>query len=566
LSGWRVRLRAGAGGPVLGAGMLIGTEQVLTCAHVVEGYAADGPSGRPGLVADLVGWDGRQVPARVLPGYWVPPTADGSGDVALLELAAPHPPEYGARLWRWPTNRGRPVWTGGFPDDYEDGLWIRATLAGPCGPNGEWIQLDPDATGTIVERGFSGAAVEDEGYVIGMVVARRTRGLPLSYMIPVQSILRHLRVLAAYTAGPPAVDSSVHGEPDSKRLPDDAAATVEFAEQVAAWLSDQRTPAVWWVVAGARDSPRSAVIRRAVALTDREWWHRDAAAGGSPASTVPPVGSIDLAIDVTGLGVADVARQIVRRLRPADALQVSPYDWLRHEAPPVSTVVDGLDAAAAPEALVRQVLAALVGRGGRAMLVLRREPEPALRAALDELAALPAPAVTDRLDRLAGQVDALAAAEQAVELLYARLRPRFPEAVERLAPDVLGGAVASRVALTALRSAAAAGDPDLPAEVAAAEGALARRRQRVADLHAALARLDGQHERIRALRRRLDADSARAAAYGEPDERVPAERELVAAFQDAYDAVWCAPFDVPAATELIRRYEAAVRRRAATRP
>jgi hypothetical protein len=36
----------------------------------------------------------------------------------------------------------------------------------------------------------------------------------------------------------------------------------------------------------------------------------------------------------------------------------------------------------------------------------------------------------------------------------------------------------------------------------------------------------------------------------------------VATFRGAYDAVWCAPFDVPTATELVRRYEAAVRRRA----
>jgi uncharacterized protein YhaN len=148
-----------------------------------------------------------------------------------------------------------------------------------------------------------------------------------------------------------------------------------------------------------------------------------------------------------------------------------------------------------------------------------------------------------------------------VEKLYATVRRRVAGA-----PTPPAGAVTSRLALTALRSAAAAADPDLLADLALAERAVERRRQRAETARSELARLDTRDDRIDELRGRLDAASARAAAGGESAQRDPDERELEAAHQAAYTAVWQAPFDLAAATELIRRYEAAVRRRRRPEP
>ena len=90
---WRVRLRDDDG-EVIGAGMLVGGEHVLTCAHVVVGVTLGVPPAAVGaptvaLTADLVGLpDQPSVPARVVPGGWVPPAEGRSGDVALLRLAS----------------------------------------------------------------------------------------------------------------------------------------------------------------------------------------------------------------------------------------------------------------------------------------------------------------------------------------------------------------------------------------------------------------------------------------------------------------------------------------------
>src|SRR5688572_31447613 len=81
---WRVRIRHGDG-EILGAGVLLGRDTVLTCAHVV-------PADRAVLV-DFVGMPGAApVPARADRRAWIPESGgqgDPSGDVALLRLERP---------------------------------------------------------------------------------------------------------------------------------------------------------------------------------------------------------------------------------------------------------------------------------------------------------------------------------------------------------------------------------------------------------------------------------------------------------------------------------------------
>ncbi|MFD0445862.1 trypsin-like serine protease [Streptomyces indonesiensis] len=83
---WRVRIRSSAG-DVLGAGILLGSETVLTCAHVIPDDGLPVPATE--VLVELVEvHEAQPVPARVADGCWVPQRSDGCGDVALLRLSA----------------------------------------------------------------------------------------------------------------------------------------------------------------------------------------------------------------------------------------------------------------------------------------------------------------------------------------------------------------------------------------------------------------------------------------------------------------------------------------------
>lgn len=101
---WRARIRDG-GDRVLGAGILLGTQHVLTCAHLL----LEGADGAPmkDRTADFVGLPGTPpVQVRIAEGSWVPPLDGGRGDVALLELERPQPDGAGAELHRMPQTWG----------------------------------------------------------------------------------------------------------------------------------------------------------------------------------------------------------------------------------------------------------------------------------------------------------------------------------------------------------------------------------------------------------------------------------------------------------------------------
>jgi hypothetical protein len=153
---WRARIRS-ATGEILGVGVLLGTDRVLTCATPLGGASA-------GLLVDFVGLpDAPPVPARIA-------HEPDQGDVALLVLDQSQPAGLGAMLHRNPLHGGRSVHVYGFPGLAEVGVWIPATLGGYGGAAGEWIQLMMD---TPVAEGFSGAPVVDDqtGRLIGLVVA-----------------------------------------------------------------------------------------------------------------------------------------------------------------------------------------------------------------------------------------------------------------------------------------------------------------------------------------------------------------------------------------------------------
>lgn len=483
--------------------------------------------------------------------HWVPEAEDGSGDLVLLELSVPQPEEFAAPLYRLPPTFGRTVRAFGFPQGLDGGVWVRAALGGPAGPKGEWAQLDPLEDRDAVDRGFSGAGVRDDenGSVIGMVVTRALhRQYRMSFMLPVESILRYLPGLAHRVRGRPAVDPSLSGPVLAES--GSGVGTDGFAEQLAGWLAGKDTRPVWAVVVGDVADAHSCLLRRALALSDREWPGRDAAATRSPAGTVPPVGSVDLAVDATRLTVEEVRARVVDRLRGPVGDRTPPGDWLRSSAPPVRLVVEGVDDADRPEALVTDLLGPLVDRGGRVLLALRRPATPALNAATSSIAAPSTGSLRERLDRLAAEVGSLDRAERDAEELRATLRLRVTPV-----PAVPERAVRFRLIGTALRrelDGPAGGDrAAVAADVGCLERAVERARRTVEAIHRELRGLADEAGTVAELRGLLEVYAARTVDGG-----IAEDEALGAAYRSAHQLVWHAPCDVRAAREAVHAYVA----------
>jgi TIR domain/Trypsin-like peptidase domain/AAA ATPase domain len=180
-----------ATGQVVGAGLLVGEREVLTCAHVVAGALglADDAAEKPQALVSLD--FPRLAPEQLLTArvvLWRPPQADGGGDIAGLELEAD--PPAGAKAA--PLAQVEDLWEHsfrafGFPRGQDTGVWATGRLLGRQVTN--WIQIeDVKETGFAVEPGFSGTPVWDSQIdaVVGMIVAAEKRmNLKTAFAIPV---------------------------------------------------------------------------------------------------------------------------------------------------------------------------------------------------------------------------------------------------------------------------------------------------------------------------------------------------------------------------------------------
>ena len=217
LDGWRARIRDSAG-RVFGAGVLIGPDLVVTCAHVVASALRTSPNGSrpPGPVtvdfptaAHLGGCR-----AVVLDDGWLAMADDYVGDIALLRLEEPRELPV-ARLATCGVPWRRSVRVFGHPrSNAEVGEWATGDMTGTAGPRGEWVQINSQQVGPQIVGGFSGAGVIDEnGAVIGLLVASdnnaTTRG---AWMVTMEAMVRLLPTFSAVagdlvtsTPAPPSV-------------------------------------------------------------------------------------------------------------------------------------------------------------------------------------------------------------------------------------------------------------------------------------------------------------------------------------------------------------------------
>ncbi len=194
---WHVRILDPTGITVSGAGFLVDSRRVVTCAHVVTDAlglteVSNAPPGA--VVIDFPQCKGaRQRTARVIPGSWFP-EREGAGDLAVLEVVGEDITQATPAPLRMAGDTGRRMISVlGHPHGHDFGVWARARLIGRGGPRAQWIQMDAlSHTGKRIQKGFSGAGVWDEENeaVIGCVVVQdRAEEDRVAWMIPNEIII-----------------------------------------------------------------------------------------------------------------------------------------------------------------------------------------------------------------------------------------------------------------------------------------------------------------------------------------------------------------------------------------
>ncbi|MFC0602491.1 tetratricopeptide repeat protein [Streptomyces palmae] len=202
---WLVSVRRSRAEDPVGAGLLVTPRHVLTCAHVVRPGSAPGLPEDPVFVQFQHASAHEPIPATVVPGGWHPVSGSGNGDIAVLELGAPAPPEAEPAPLR-STDPG--TWDHrfrayGYPQERSrQGVPVRGEIIGHAGS--EWLQVEASPhSGWALERGFSGSPVWDmtsQG-VIGVLVARdsvKKVDRRTAYAIRVETLVRYWPALAPY--------------------------------------------------------------------------------------------------------------------------------------------------------------------------------------------------------------------------------------------------------------------------------------------------------------------------------------------------------------------------------
>ncbi len=352
---------------IVGAGVLLAPDTVLTAAHVV-GEApvciAEFPGKQPG---DPV----TPIAATVRSDTCVPREVDEDGvpvgDLVLLRLERPRPASVAVALHHMATSNLH-VWTYGFPKGHNGGHWVRADTIGGSGLDA-LMELRPLTSGELPSPGFSGAAVVDyktrEAIGILLSAAKERDGAGVAFMSPTDTIVKHLAHAGLYTTGTPAVDARLRT--GGTELLDGP-----FAKRLARWFRGDGQPVKISLVPAA-DQARSETLHRAINLADRELRTHESVlrASSDPPETVPRAGGHDLAVDAAGRTADEIAELIVDRAGLwEDHPSVRAVDRIRTRGRPLTLVVVGVDEAADPDALL-DLLVLLRSQGSRLLLVFR---------------------------------------------------------------------------------------------------------------------------------------------------------------------------------------------------
>lgn len=185
---WQFRITDRGGGVLHGAAVLVSTDHVLTCAHVVRAAAGeDGPGTRVRLDAPRHSDTWHTLATVVEGGWWW--NEGPAWDAALLRLDAPAPATPAPLGTPDPhTPHVHPVRILGFPHA-PAGRWLTGLVRGTGGARPEYVQIDVDpSTPVTVTRGFSGSGVRShDGRLLGIVREAGAEGR-LAWMVPVTAV------------------------------------------------------------------------------------------------------------------------------------------------------------------------------------------------------------------------------------------------------------------------------------------------------------------------------------------------------------------------------------------
>lgn len=364
---WQVRV-CDARGNTVGAGVLLGADIVLTCAHVVEA-AADEDSAATGealsvRIESVLCRPRWSASAKVIPGCWVSEHGTQRGDVALLRLGKPVTCHSGARLRKSPV-RDVEVRLHGFPFSGSDrvGVIAEGKLVGST-YDGEWVEMHPHHgdRGQWVTSGFSGAGVIESGtgHVVGILVAvREASGQANAWMMPAATIAGYLPAVRPFVDGVDAVDEAFDHSAENTAAPPDTDVDLALRLEVRRLFGGTWSGTA--VIAGAAGTPWLA---RLVATADPAVRQRMPDAVTSPDAALA-IGAIDLALDAGGCTVREIREHIAGRFGLPGTDSGLLVDRLVHRRPPPAMVIDRVDSARDSRQLVSELLWPLAERARR---------------------------------------------------------------------------------------------------------------------------------------------------------------------------------------------------------
>jgi len=193
---------------IIGVGILVGSRQVITCAHVVRdalnlSTTPEQPPSQEIMLDFPFPAPGIFLSAQVK--FWKPRQEDGSGDIAGLEITNGLVPSVSRPIKLIMTNEiselsGHSCLAYGFPENYDTGVWSFDNKIQDERPGGTVQVTNEYVTGHRIQPGFSGGAIWDKELngVVGIITtADNQENNKVAFMLPTKSIIKIFPLLGA---------------------------------------------------------------------------------------------------------------------------------------------------------------------------------------------------------------------------------------------------------------------------------------------------------------------------------------------------------------------------------